>query len=231
MTEQMALDLPVEVDFSPESYIASPANQDARAALNRWRDWPDRRMALIGPEGAGKSHLSHIWAWQMDAHICTGDTLASTLETLPSGVPLVVEAMDGTLPEQALFHAINRASEGDISALLLTARTPPTQWTAYLPDLVSRLRATPQVALAEPDDEMLTALMQKHLQDRRAPVKDGVIEYLLPRMERSVSAARAIVERMDKRALVKQTPITRAIARETLENWSQTECEDDLPGS
>lgn len=231
MTEQMALDLPVEVDFSPESYIASPANQDARAALNRWRDWPDRRMALIGPEGAGKSHLSHIWAWQMDAHVCTGDTLASTLETLPSGVSLVVEALDDTLPEQALFHAINRASEGDISALLLTARTPPTQWTAHLPDLVSRLRATPQVALAEPDDEMLTALMQKHLQDRRAPVKDGVIDYLLPRMERSVSAARAIVERMDKRALVKQTPITRAIARETLENWSQTECEDDLPGS
>ena len=231
MTEQMALDLPVEVDFSPESYIASPANQDARAALNRWRDWPDRRMALIGPEGAGKSHLSHIWAWQMDAQVCTGDTLASTLETLPSGVSLVVEALDDTLPEQALFHAINRASEGDISALLLTARTPPMQWTAHLPDLVSRLRATPQVALAEPDDEMLTALMQKHLQDRRAPVKDGVIEYLLPRMERSVSAARAIVERMDKRALVKQTPITRAIARETLENWSQTECEDDLPGS
>ena len=142
-----------------------------------------------------------------------------------------VEALDGTLPEQALFHAINRASEGDISALLMTARTPPMQWTAHLPDLVSRLRATPQVALAEPDDEMLTALMQKHLQDRRAPVKDGVIDYLLPRMERSVSAARAIVERMDKRALVKQTPITRAIARETLENWSQTECEDDLPGS
>ena len=83
MTEQLALDLPIEVDFSPESYIASPANQDARAALNRWRDWPDRRMALIGPAGAGKSHLSHIWAWQMDAQICTGETLEATLDTLP----------------------------------------------------------------------------------------------------------------------------------------------------
>ena len=231
MTEQLALDLPVEVDFSPESYIASPANQDARAALNRWRDWPDRRMALIGPEGSGKSHLGHIWAWQMEARICTPDTLAATLEELPSGAALVVEALDGALPEQALFHAINRASEADISALLLTGRTPPAQWCAQLPDLVSRLRATPQVALAEPDDEMLTALMQKHLQDRRAPVKEGVIEYLLPRMERSVRAARLIVERMDKRALVKQTPITRAIARETLETWYQTEFEDDLAGS
>ncbi len=231
MTEQLALDLPIEVDFSPESYIASPANQDARAALNRWRDWPDRRMALIGPAGAGKSHLSHIWAWQMDAQICTGETLEATLDTLPSGAALVVEGLDGSFPEAALFHAINRASEADISALLLTARTPPAQWGAELPDLVSRLRATPQVALAEPDDEMLTGLMQKHLQDRRAPVKDGVIDYLLPRMERSVSAAREIVERMDKRALVKQTPITRAIAREILETWSQTELEDDVPSS
>lgn len=231
MTEQLALDLPIEVDFSPESYIASPANQDARAALTRWRDWPNRRMALIGPEGAGKSHLCHIWARQMQARICTGHTLEQTLEALPSGAALVVEALDGNLPEPALFHAINRASEADISALLLTARTPPAQWSAQLPDLVSRLRATPQVALAEPDDEMLTGLMQKHLEDRRAPVKDGVIDYLLPRMERSVRAAREIVERMDKRALVKQTPITRAIAREILETWSQTELEDDVPSS
>ena len=47
-------------------------------------------------------------------------------------------------------------------------------------------------------------------------VKDGVIDYLLPRMERSVSAARSLVEMLDKRALVKKTPITRAVAREVL---------------
>ncbi len=25
-------------------------------------DWPERRLALFGPEGCGKSHLLHIWA-------------------------------------------------------------------------------------------------------------------------------------------------------------------------
>ena len=231
MTEQLALNLPVEVDFSPEAYICSPANQDARSALQRWRDWPNHRMALIGPEGSGKSHLVHIWAKQAKAHICRGDELETRLERLPSGAALVVEGLDGCLPEQALFHAINRASEDDISALLLTGRASPAQWTAHLPDLVSRLRATPLVSLHEPDDDLLSGLMQKHLQDRRAPVKPGVIEYLLPRMNRSVAAARAVVERMDKLALVKQTPITRSIAREVLEAWSQSECEDDLPSS
>ena len=37
-------------------------NQAALAMVERWPDWPDRALALIGPEGAGKSHLAAIWA-------------------------------------------------------------------------------------------------------------------------------------------------------------------------
>jgi chromosomal replication initiation ATPase DnaA len=41
-------------------------------------------------------------------------------------------------------------------------------------------------------------------------------------MERSATAVRRMVERMDKLALVKKTPITRAIAREVLETWQDS---------
>ena len=30
--------------------------------IERWPDWPDRIVVLIGPEGSGKSHLAAIWA-------------------------------------------------------------------------------------------------------------------------------------------------------------------------
>lgn len=216
MTQQLALDLPGRVDFSADSFIHGDANREASTALERWRDWPAGAFALIGPPGSGKSHLAAIWAQQSGARITTTQALSATLDQLQPGEALVVEDTDQGGSETALFHAFNRAAEGDLPALLMTAQVPPAQWGAALPDLVSRLRALPQVALREPDDDLLTQLIRKQLNDRHAPIKPGVIEYLLPRMERSVAAARTLVDLLDKRALVKQSPITRAVAREVL---------------
>lgn len=217
MTGQMALNLPVRVDFSEQSFVEGRANADAVAALARWHDWPRATMALIGPAGAGKSHLGAIWAGQAGARITDPAGLEACLAALPSGQSLLIEDVDEGVPETALFHAINRAAEGDIPALLLTACKPTVLWPASLPDLVSRLRALPHVELHEPDDELLTRLLLKQFHDRGAPLRAGVIDYLLPRMERSVSAIRILVDRMDKLALARQTPITRAVARAALD--------------
>jgi chromosomal replication initiation ATPase DnaA len=80
------------------------------------------------------------------------------------------------------------------------------------------LRALPHVELREPDDELLTRLLLKQFHDRGAPLRPGVIDYLLPRMERSVSAIRILVDRMDKLALIRKTPITRSVARAVLDD-------------
>jgi chromosomal replication initiation ATPase DnaA len=220
MTKQLALNLPTRVDFSADSFVEGRANAEACQALARWTDWPRRVLALVGPESSGKSHLATIWAAGAGAHRADAHELADILPKLPSGQPLLVEDLDQFMPEQALFHAINRAAEGDIPALLLTGRTSPVLWRTDLKDLQSRLRALPHVDLHEPDDELLTQVMIKQFADRRAPVIDGVIDYLLPRMDRSVAAARRLVDLMDKRALVKKTRVTRAVAREALESYA-----------
>lgn len=221
MKEQIALDLPARVDFRASRFIDGAANADARAALLRWRDWPRGVMALVGPEGSGKSHLAAIWATEADAHILSVREFADGMESLPTGCALLVEDIDQNLPEQTLFHAINRAAEQNVSALLLTARKFPVLWQARLPDLVSRLRALPHVELHEPDDQLLTRVLEKLFADRGSPVNSGVIEYLLPRMDRSVAAARRLVELIDKRALVKKTAVTRSVAREVLDMWDR----------
>lgn len=217
MIEQLALNLPTRVDFSTESFVEGDANLAARQALSRWQDWPRGLLTLVGPAGSGKSHLATIWARETGARYIPARELNETLPQLSSGQALVIEDVDRDLPQPALFHTINRVAEGEIPALLLTARKTPVLWPVTLPDLVSRVRAMPHVDLEEPDDALLTRVMMKQFQDRRAPVKDGVIDYLLPRMERSVAAARSLVEALDKRALVKRTPITRSVAREVLE--------------
>ncbi|MBR9826632.1 MAG: hypothetical protein GYB36_12660 [Alphaproteobacteria bacterium] len=220
MIKQMALDLPVKADFSAQSFIRGEANDEARTALGQWHHWPKNAFALIGPEGAGKSHLGHIWAEETGADIIRPDELAASLEHLRHGSCLLIEDADQDSAGKAMFHAFNRAAGGGIAGLLLTARTNPASWPCSVPDLKSRLRALPHVSLKEPDDDMLTRLMRKQLHDRRAPIQPGVIEYLLPRMERSVSATRRLVDLLDKHALVKRTAITRSVAREVLDSLS-----------
>ncbi len=219
MTPQLALDLPVREDFSAQSLILGPSNAEALAALGRWHDWPRQVLALIGPEGAGKSHLASIWAANSQARIVSARDLQDELASIPAGQTLVVEDLDQGVSDDALFHTLNRAAERDIPALLLTARKPPVLWPAQLPDLVSRLRALPHTDLHEADDELLTRLIEKQLADRGVSIHPGVVDYLLPRMERSVADVRRLVERMDKLALAKKSPINRAVAREVLETW------------
>ena len=65
-------------------------------------------------------------------------------------------------PERALFHLYNLMRERR-GHLLLVAELPPAHWRIALPDLASRLRAAPAVAVAPPDDELLGSIILKQL--------------------------------------------------------------------
>ena len=85
-----------------------------------------------------------------------------------------------------------------------------------LPDLASRLRAIPTVALSAPDDALLRAVLVKLFADRQLGVDMSLVSYLATRIERSFAAARAAVEALDREALRMKRPVTRALAAELL---------------
>ena len=55
---QLVLALDHATSFAREDFLRGPSNAAALALIERWPDWPDRIVALIGPEGSGKSHLA-----------------------------------------------------------------------------------------------------------------------------------------------------------------------------
>ena len=59
---QLALDLPHETSFAREDFLQGPRTPPHWPWSSRWPDWPARVVALVGPEGSGKSHLAAIWA-------------------------------------------------------------------------------------------------------------------------------------------------------------------------
>jgi len=212
---QLAIDLPHRPALGRADFLASDCNEAALGWIERWPDWPAPALVLHGPAGSGKSHLAELWRERSGGVLVTGDALSrAEPNELASRRAVALDDAEGA-PERALLHLYNCCSEARAS-LLVMAREAPASWPIALPDLASRLRAAPAVAIAPPDDGLLAAVLVKLFADRQVRVAPGVIRFLLRRMERSFAAAGTLAERLDRLALGAGRPITIALARRAL---------------
>jgi chromosomal replication initiation ATPase DnaA len=214
LPRQLALALDHAESYAREDFLSGPGNRASLELIDCWPDWPANAIALIGPEGSGKTHLATIWSAASGARVISAHTLheAGIHAALATGA-LVIEDAAATADERALFHLINLARE-DNAFLLLTARAPPSAWPIVIPDVASRLRAMPVVTLQAPDDAMLRAVIVKLAADRQLAFDDGVVSYLSTHIERSFAAARAAVIAIDNEALRQRRAPSRALAAE-----------------
>ncbi len=214
---QLALNLPAEPRYGREDFLVTPSNQAAFDLLEGWPDWPEASVLLIGPSGSGKSHLGAIWATRAGASVVAASALPSVnLPELVHAGPVLVEDADrAPQAEQCMFHLINmvRSSGG---SLVATARARPDAWGLALADLLSRLRLATVVEIGAPDDALVRAVLVKLFHDRQLMVDASVVEYLVTRIERSLEAARAVVEALDREALERGRPVTRPMVADFL---------------
>jgi chromosomal replication initiation ATPase DnaA len=195
-------------------FLHAPCNAAARTWLDRTRDWPNRRLALWGEGGNGKTHLMHIWAERAGAVLLTGPSLHG-LPELPKCGGVALDDAEATEDEAALLHLLNAAGEAELP-VLMAGRAPPSRWTTRLPDLASRLRAVSAVEIGAPDDELLRALLVRLFKERQLVVSESVHEWLLVRLPRTPAALREAVERLDEAALASGAAVTRALAASAL---------------
>jgi chromosomal replication initiation ATPase DnaA len=216
LAAQLRLKLDNAAPYRREDYLASPSTSEALTLLDRWPNWRGGALALVGPAGSGKTHLATAWADRVGARI-VGPEGAGAAELVElEGAPVLLEDADRPGLGEALFHLINMAARPG-GGLLLTARTPPKAWPAALPDLRSRLNALPVAVLAEPDDAVLSALIDKFFRERNIRPPEDLLPYLVRRIERSAAMARDIVIRLDEAADAMGRPVSKALARELLE--------------
>jgi len=194
------------------SFIPSSCNADARAALDAWQSWPGGKLALVGPEGSGKSHLAMAWAKRVGAQVVGPDSPAPSF-LAPARATLLEDA-DRRAADETLFHLIERADAQ--APLLMTARVAPRAWPTDLPDLRSRLNALMVAELQTPDDVVLKGMLDRLFRERNIRAKKTVLDYLVRRMERSARAAKEVVERLDEVAAAERRNITPQLAREVL---------------
>ncbi|UUX50939.1 DnaA/Hda family protein [Nisaea acidiphila] len=218
---QLPLVLEHRPAFDRGEYLVSSCNEGATAWIDSWPAWPEATWGLNvhGPEASGKSHLAEVWARKADAVLL----LPSDLDV--AGLPVllgekrhvVLEDVDESLPGVPAFHLYNMIVERR-GALLVLSRTPVSRMNLTPADAKSRFAALPAVAISDPDDALIAGVMDKLFRDRQLFVAEEVLAFLVGRMERSFSEARALVEAIDALSLAEGRRITLPLARRVLED-------------
>lgn len=191
---QIALPLDWPSPGEERDFVVTDGNRLIAHHLTHWALWPVMATLLVGPRKSGRSLVGRIFA-------------ARTAGELVDDAP--------DQPEEALFHAWNRAQERRVP-LLIIAHAPPPAWQVVLPDLQSRLAATPVITMPPPDEELAAALLEKLLLRRGLAAPMELIRYLVPRLERTHLAIHRTVDALDGLALERRQRLTIPLARRAL---------------
>jgi hypothetical protein len=192
---QIALPFAWPVPDKEEDFLLSESNRAAFDHLARWSLWPVMATLVTGPRKSGRSLLGHIFVRK-------------------TGGRLFDDAEDHD--EEAIFHAWNDA-QARRKPLLIIADAPPPQWKVALPDLRSRLAATPQVEIGPPDDALIGQLIVKLLGDRGIAAPPELGAYLVPRIERSYISVMMVVDILDRVMLSHHRRMTIPLAKRALD--------------
>jgi chromosomal replication initiation ATPase DnaA len=214
---QLTFHWPHSPSFAREDFLPALSNREALRAIELWPNWACRMLVVVGPEGAGKSHLGAIWASAAGAITLDGEALnEQSVDACAKACAVVIEDADRAVKvETHFFHVMNTILQNDLW-LLLTSRAAPDAWGLETPDLLSRLRLAPVTRLAAPDVELTEAVLFKLFSDRQLQVEPHVAAFIALRIERSLGVARKIVAMLDQEALTQGRRITRGMASEAL---------------
>jgi chromosomal replication initiation ATPase DnaA len=190
---QIALPLDWPAAENEQDFIVSASNELAVRHLTHWGLWPVMITILTGPRKSGRSFLGRLFAQK--------------------GGDLIDEAERAD--EEALFHAWNRA-QAERKPLLLIADAVPPLWSPVLPDLRSRIAATPVIRIDEPDDAMVPALCERLLVARGLAPAPGLGEWLARRIERSYLGIHRAIDAIDAAAWQRKGKVGTPMAREAL---------------
>ena len=219
--EQIPLDLGHRTALGRNDFLVAPNNHDAVAWIDLWPEWPAPCLVLYGAVASGKTHLGAVWAERSSAVCVKASSINEDVIRDIADMKHHVIIEDGDLlignlaGEKGLFHLYNIFKEEQRS-FLLTLKEPPVRRCFALPDLASRLRAAPSVAIREPDEQLLGALLVKLFNDRQIRVSAEALHYILPRIERSFEAVRDLVDQADRKAMIEKRGISIPLLRDLL---------------
>ena len=184
---------------------------------------------LSGPPASGKSHLLLAACAQASAQgryaqyvslAKLGDR-AVDIRALGGSDLLALDGVDAIArdapAEHALFDLYNRCKVEN-AALLFAAAAAPAHAGFGLPDLVSRLSSSTQLALKALSEAQRRDVLRQRAQARGLVLDDAVLDWLFARAQRDFGSLVALLDKIDRASLAAKRRVTVPFLRGLLES-------------
>ncbi|MGB1108826.1 MAG: DnaA regulatory inactivator Hda [Gammaproteobacteria bacterium] len=226
---QIALDITLPVRARFDTFIPRGNEEALDALAGLSEEVAGSTGFLWGEPGVGKTHLLQAFCQQLrdrgepviylpmsewvDQPPAALDGLSGPWTVVIDDVQRVAGQRDW---EEALFHAYNRVLGGG-GGWLASAEQAPAALNIDLPDLRSRLASGVILRLRALDEEGLRQALKERADHLGMVLPDNVIEFLMRRINRRMSAVVDALDRIDRFSIAEQARPTLPLVKRALE--------------
>tara|TARA_B100000902_G_scaffold397996_1_gene463393 strand:- start:577 stop:1239 length:663 start_codon:yes stop_codon:yes gene_type:complete len=213
---QSILNFGIEKNFKDDDFYVSKSNKFAYDLIHSWPKWEKNFLNLIGEKYSGKSHLINIFLRKFKGIKLETDSISNeSLKKIKLNENVVIEDFENQVDEKLIYSVINLI-EQDNKYLIITSKKPIVNFDFALKDLQSRSKNFILLNIEKPDDDMIFALILKHLSDRQISVDKKLINFIIKRIERSYGKIFDFIYKIDEISLKRKKSIDFKIIKEVL---------------
>ena len=214
--KQQILNFGLEKNFKDEDFYVSKSNKFAFELINSWPKWEKNFLNLIGERYSGKTHLVNIFLKKFKGIKLEANQIKNKdLKDIKIYENIVLENFDKQIDENLIYSLINLIDQ-DNKFLVITSQKPIVEIDFNLNDLKSRSKNFLLSNIEKPDDDLIFALILKHLSDRQIYIDKKLIDFIIKRIERSYGKIYEFIYKIDEISLKRKKSIDFKIIKEVL---------------
>ena len=205
-----------EKNFKYEDFYVSSSNAHIFNLLEKWPNWEKNFLNISGEKYSGKTHLINIFLKKFKGIKIEANLLNNeNLREIKVYENIILENLDENINEKLIYSLCN-IIEQDNKYLIVTSLKPIVEINFNLNDLKSRSVNFLLQNIAEPDDELIYALIVKNLSDKQISLDKKLINYAINRIDRSYSKIFDFIYKIDELSLKKKKSIDLKIIKDAL---------------
>jgi len=183
MNQQKVLNFKFDNSYNEKDFILDSSNEKALLFFNKFPDWENKLINLVGSEKSGKTFLLKILNKKNDFYYL--NTFPENNEEFDKLFNFERFLLDvNELDELKFFSILNHCIIND-KFLVVTSLVPLTQLNLSLPDLKSRIKQFYILNIDIPSDQLIYSLILKFFSDNQVIIKKELIEFIVKKIDRS----------------------------------------------
>ena len=214
---QLLLDFNYEQNFKDDYFYVGKSNFYAFEIINKWPKWEKNFLNISGEKFSGKTHLTNVFLKKFNGIKIESNLLDDdNLKEIKPYQNIILENLNLNVNEKLIYTLFNIIDQ-DNKFLIITSSKPIAEIDFKLKDLKSRTKNCLLTKIENPDDDLMFALILKHLSDRQITLDKKLIHFIIKRIDRSYGKIFEFIYKIDNISLKKKKSIDFKIIKEALE--------------